>query len=173
MARIRKPAIAVAAATLSAACWAMPAAHADARANGARVAATFEGVFTYHACPAGSAPGDFCLSDTLTGATLPGLGPAVGHFEVDIHYGEFGGADCGPIDKHGDFTAADGATVHLVAVGSLCKTPGTAQYAYVVTGGTGRLRHAYGAGEWQIPVADAYVDGGGWGKEILTGTLHP
>ncbi|MEY9859544.1 hypothetical protein ABH935_005174 [Catenulispora sp. GAS73] len=51
------------------------------------------------------------------------MGPVVGHFEVDIHYGEFGGADCGPIDKHGDFTADDGSTIHVEAVGSLCKTP--------------------------------------------------
>jgi len=65
-----------------------------------------------------------------------------------------------------------GSAIHVEAVGNLCKTPGTAQYVYVVTGGTGRLRHAHGCDVWQIPVADAYVSGGGWGKEILTGSLH-
>ena len=140
--------MAVAAGVVSAVCWGMPAAQADASrgGSGSHVDATFEGVFTYHACPAGDAAGDFCLSDTLTGASLPGVGPVVGHFEVDIHYGAFGTADCGPIDKHGDFTATDGSTLHIDAVGTLCKTPGTAEYAYVVTGGTGRLRHAHGCG---------------------------
>ena len=145
---------------------------AHASGNGAHVDATFEGVFTYHACPAGDAAGDFCLSDTLTGASLPGVRPVVGPFEVDIHYGAFGTADCGPIDKRGDFIATDGSTLHIDAIGTLCKTPGTAEYAYVVTGGTGRLRHARGAGTWQIPVADAYVSGGGWGKEILVGWVR-
>lgn len=172
MARIKRAAVAVAAGALSAACFVVPAAHADAPSNGAHYSATFVGTFTFAACPAGSAAGDFCLTDTLTGASLPGVGPVVGHFFVDIHYGSFGGADCGPIDKQGEFTAADGSTITMEASGLLCKSTGTVHYAYVATGGTGRLRHAHGCGEWYLPAASAYTSTGGWGTETLSGSLH-
>lgn len=157
--------------TLLGACLAASPASADAPANGAHVNSTFDGAFTFHACPAGAAPADFCLSDTLTGA-LPGMGPVIGHFEVDIHFGAFGSADCGPIEKHGTFTAADGSSVQIDAAGSYCNTPGVADYEYTVHGGTGAFTHAHGRGCWHVPAATAYVPGGGYGPETLTGSLH-
>lgn len=172
MACIKRAAFAVAATTLSAAGLAMPAAHADTASTGPHYATTFVGAFTFEACPAGSAAGDFCLTDTLTGGSLPGVGPVVGHFFVDIHYGEFGTADCGPIDKHGEFTAADGSTLNVVAAGELCKSTGTVDYKYVAAGGTGRLRYAFGWGDWSLPAASQYTSTGGWGYENLSGSLY-
>jgi hypothetical protein len=144
---------------------------AAALANDAHDAAAlnqqFAGVFTFHACPVGSAA-DFCLTDVLTGE-LPAVGAVTGTFEVDIHQGSIGADNCGPIDKHGAFTAAGGSKIDSGASGVICG--GIASYRYTVDGGTGAYKHANGRGVWLIPPADAYTSTGGNGPEILFGTF--
>jgi hypothetical protein len=162
--------VAVATATAAAvAGWsAAPAALADDAHHAVALNQQFAGVFTFHACPAGSAPGDFCLTDALTGE-LPGAGAVTGTFEVDIHKGSVGADNCGPIDKHGAFTTADGSKIHVDASGVICG--GIASYRYAIDGGAGAYQHAGGHGVWLIPPADGYTSTGGNGPEILFGTF--
>lgn len=155
-------------AAAAAGCFAAPAALADAGHSDAALNQQFAGVFTYHACPAGSETGDFCLTDVLTGE-LPGVGAVTGTFEVDIHQGEVGADNCGPIDKRGAFTVPGGAKIDVVATGVICG--GIASYRYTVEGGTGTYKHADGQGVWLIPPADAYTATGGNGAEVLFGTF--
>lgn len=158
-------ALGAAAAALSGA----PAALADDAHGATALNQQFAGVFTFHACPAGSAAGDFCLTDVLTGE-LPGVGAVTGTFEVDIHQGQVGADNCGPIDKRGAFTAADGSKIDVDASGVICG--GIASYRYTVDGGTGADKHASGHGVWLIPPATAYTATGGNGPEILFGTFN-
>ena len=145
-----------------------PAALADDAHHAAALNQQFAGVFTFHACPAGSATGDFCLTDMLTGE-LPGIGAVTGTFEVDIHKGSVGADNCGPIDKHGAFTTTDGSKINIDAYGVICGS--IASYRYTVEGGTGAYRHADGRGVWMVPPADAYTSTGGNGPEILFGSF--
>lgn len=101
---------------------------------------------------------------------LTGVGAVTGTFEADIHQGSIGADNCGPIDKHGAFAAADGSKINVDASGVICG--GIASYRYTVDGGTGAFKHAGGRGVWLIPPADAYTSTGGNGPEIIFGTFN-
>jgi len=135
------------------------------------VSVSLAGAFGFHSCPAGTPAADDCLTDHLTG-TLPGIGAVTGTFEAHIEYSKFAADGCGPVVKQGSFTAADGSTVRISAHGMFCNSSSTAAYNYQVTGGTGRLAHASGSGQWLVPAPATYVSGNGTGAEFFFGSLH-
>ncbi|MFC1435170.1 hypothetical protein ACEZDB_31460 [Streptacidiphilus sp. N1-3] len=146
-------------------------ATAQASPTAPPVSVGLDGSFDFHACPAGTPAADACLTDHVTG-TLPGIGAVTSTFEVHIGYSRFAADGCGPIEKHGTFTAAGGSTVRLAAHGLYCNASSTASYTYTVTGGTRALAHASGRGQWLVPAPATYSDGLGTGTEYLYGTLH-
>lgn len=171
--RLRRPALVLSAVlALAGAVGAGSAAAAGGSGRPAPpVSVAMDGAFVFHACPAGTPAADACLTDRVTGS-LPGIGAVTGTFEVHIGYGGFAADGCGPIDKQGAFTAANGATVRLKADGMYCNASSTASYDYRVTGGSRTLAHAFGRGQWLVPAPASYDNGAGTGSEFFFGTLH-
>ena len=144
---------------------------AQRSAPSSAVSVSLAGAFTFHSCPAGTPTADTCLTDHLTG-TITGLGAVTGTFEVHIANSKFAADGCGPVDKQGSFTVAGGGTVRLSAHGMFCNSSSIAAYDYQVTGGTGRLAHASGSGQWLVPAPATFADGSGTGAEFFLGSLH-
>jgi hypothetical protein len=129
--------------------------------------ARFSGAFTFHGCPAGSAAGDFCLTDRLTGS-ITGIGAVTGTFEVDIAFASTDSNGCAPITKSGSFTGPDGSTLRVRADGFYCGSTQIADYRYTTQGGTGRLRDVHSSGLWLVPAPETSTNTGGTGAEFLS-----
>jgi hypothetical protein len=139
------------------------AAQATSQATWTSVAAP--GEFTFHSC---ADAGSFCLTDHVQ-TDVPGLGHLDGTFEVVIDFARSASDGCAPIRKSGAFTAANGDTVAVSAVGTFCDY--TASYAFTVDSGTGQFKHAHGGGQWLVPPATGFTASGGSGPEYLSGSL--
>jgi hypothetical protein len=128
------------------------------------------GTFAFGGCPAGSPAGALCLHDSVAGP-ISELGRSTGEFDVLINTAASGPDGCAPADKRGFFVAENGNRVEVTAHGSYCLATSTANYAFTVTGGSGRFAGATGTGSWLVPPPSSLSGTGGVGDERLRGTI--
>ena len=121
-------------------------------------------------CPASPRPTDICFNVYGSGRSIP-YGP-ITFTSFDINYLVPGQPsfsnnqipNCEPTTRQGKITIGKD-TIMFMASGTWCVSE--VQFAYQVTGGTGKFRHAHGKGSISIPNPLNQV------LEYWTGTLTP
>jgi hypothetical protein len=128
----------------------------------------FDQEFTGTACPEGSPANAFCLDVSGTGTSvLFGDLTLARSLVADIR-GDLDEFDRASVVSSGTLTDAEGDTVDFALRGVLYPRDGTADYIYLITGGTGKFDGAKGHGAVLIPPPTS----GSTGTEIWIGSLQ-
>jgi hypothetical protein len=119
----------------------------------------FAQTFIVAPCPANAPTADFCLSVTGV-ATVPEVGQVQFDRVVLINGSLFDPAHptCIPDETTGTLTLP-GGTITIHAPGNVCFIDGTAAYAAIITGGTGKYAGALGGGQIFVPPPETNTTG--------------